>query len=87
KVYMATFSNGLNVYGLFSSPRLSVIRSNNRIVLSWPANTSLNYVLQSSADLTPNSWADAPDTPVLTNGMYQVTPSSGSAAAFYRLMH
>ena len=89
KVYMATFSNALNVYGLFPSPpQLTVVRSNGRIVLSWPANTSVSYVLQSSTDLTPNSWTDSSNSAILTNGAYQVTlPSSGPAATFYRLKH
>jgi hypothetical protein len=85
KVYVATFSNKLNVYGLLPSPPLSISLSGSNVVLFWKTNTLLNYKLQTSPDLQPNSWVDAQYTTVPVTGGVQVTVPVSSAASFYRL--
>jgi hypothetical protein len=85
KVYVATFSNKLNVYGLLPSPPLSISLSGSNVVLFWKTNTLLNYKLQTSPDLQPNSWVDAQYTTVPVTGGVQVTVPVSGSAQFYRL--
>jgi len=89
KVYTATFSNRLNVYGLFPPPPpLSIKLSGGNVVLSWPTATlPFSYTLQSSATLLPGSWAGVTNSVVMSNGLFQVTVPDASAASFYRLKH
>ncbi len=87
KVYMATFSNRLNVYGLLPQPSLSIARSGNSAVLSWPASVSTStYTLQSTTNLLlSDTWSNAINTVVTTNGLFQVTVPATGPAMFYRL--
>jgi hypothetical protein len=85
KVYVATFSNKLNVYGLLPSPALSISLSGPNVVIAWKTNTFLNYTLQTSSDLQPNNWVNASATPVPVAGGLQVTVPVSGSAAFYRL--
>jgi hypothetical protein len=85
KVYVATFSNKLNVYGLLPAPALTISLAGPNVILFWKTNTFLNYTLQSSTDLQPNSWANAPYTPVPVAGGLQVTVPVSGTPAFYRL--
>jgi len=88
KVYMATFSNRLNVYGVLPPPQVQVAHSGGNIVLTWSTNTYLmNYVLQSSPDLMSANWANVTNAVVASNQVYQVVIPSGSSATFYRLKH
>jgi len=85
KVYVATFSNRLNVYGLLPAPMLSISLTGANVVLSWPTNSFLNYTLQTATDLAANNWVNAPDTPVAVPGGLQVTVPALISPAFYRL--
>ena len=86
KVYMATFSNKLNVYGLFPPPGLNINLSGGNTVLSWSTNTPSSYVLQSSTNLVSGTWTTIPNGVSNVNGMYQVTvPLPTGPATFYRL--
>jgi hypothetical protein len=85
KVYMATFSNRLNVYGLLPAPPLGISLAGGNVVLTWPTNTFLNYVLQGNTNLTPGNWAPVTNSPVIANGLFQVTIPANAAATFYRL--
>jgi hypothetical protein len=85
KVYLATFSGRLNVYGLLPRPQLSVTLSAGNAVLSWPSNAFLSYSLQANADLTPGNWINTTNTVNVTNGTCQVVTPVGGNSMFYRL--
>jgi len=85
KVYLATFSNRLNVYGLLPEPLLTIGRAGTNVVLSWPTNTFLNYVLQDNTNLLATNWVTTTNPAVATNGGFQVTIPASRAASFYRL--
>jgi len=85
KVYMATFSNRLNVYGLFPLPPLTIRYLGANVQLSWPTNYAAGYALQASPSVSPTAWANVGGTPVVVNGTYQVTLPVTNSATFYRL--
>jgi hypothetical protein len=85
KVYAATFSNRLLVYGLLPPPPLTITRSGSSVVLTWPTNTFLNYVLQANTNLVSTNWVNTTNTAVISNGVYRVTVPASASAAFYRL--
>jgi hypothetical protein len=71
------------------APTLSIQLASPNVVLSWPASTSLNYVLEATnalnaATLATSNWPSAgPATVVGTN--YVVTNALSSGNSFYRL--
>jgi hypothetical protein len=85
KVYLATFSNRLNVYGLLPPPLLSAAQVGTNVVLSWTTNTFLSYGLQASTDVVSGAWMPDSNPVAVTNGLYSVTIPATSAATFYRL--
>jgi hypothetical protein len=69
------------------SPRaaLNIARSGNNIVISWPTGGPA-VTLQSSPTIAPSpSWTNVNVTPVVVNGMNQVTVPIGPGNTFYRL--
>jgi hypothetical protein len=87
KVYLATFSNRLNVYGLFTPPALNINRTGNTVMLSWTTNGVYTYTLQVNSNVVAGTWANVTNSVGVSNGLFQVTvpaPTSG-APAFYRL--
>jgi hypothetical protein len=86
KVYLATFSNRLNVYGLLPRPQLSAALLGSQIVLSWPTNSYGTFSLQLSTNLSTSNWLNDSNAVVVTNRVNQVTIPATDAAAFYRLM-
>jgi hypothetical protein len=85
KVYLATFSNQLNVYGLFTTPALNINRAGNSAILSWTTNTVYTYTLQVNSNLATGTWVNATNSVATSNGFFQVTVPAFSKAAFYRL--
>jgi hypothetical protein len=85
KVYLATFSNRLNVYGLFTPPALNINRAGNNAILSWATNTVYTYTLQVNSNLVTGTWVNATNSVSTSNGFSQVSVSASSTAAFYRL--
>lgn len=85
KVYLATFSNRLNVYGLLPHPVLNIQLAGSDAVISWPTNFSASYKLQTKPDLGPGNWQDVTAPPNVVNGEYQVVISPGATNQFYRL--
>jgi hypothetical protein len=85
KVYLATFSNRLNVYGLFTRPALNINRAGNNTILSWTTNTVYTYTLQVNSNLVTGTWVNATNSVATSNGFFQVTVPASSKAAFYRL--
>jgi hypothetical protein len=87
KVYVATFSNRLNVYGLLPSPALSIVRSGGNVLLSWSTNTFVSYTLQASTNLEAGSWANVTNNVTFSNGVLQVVIPAATSGTFYRLKH
>src|SRR5262249_16319283 len=58
KVYLATFSNRLNVYGLLPPLPLTVSLSGANLVLTWPTNNGGGFVLQSKTSLDSANWSN-----------------------------
>jgi hypothetical protein len=85
KVYLATFSNRINVYGLLPPPALSIRISSGNAVLSWPTNSFLNYKLQSNTNLLGGTWVNTTNNVVQTGTGVQVTLPTSGKAVFYRL--
>jgi hypothetical protein len=85
KVYVATFSGRVDVYGLFAPPALTISMAQQQTTISWPTNAHLNFILQSSTNLSSGYWVDITNIPVATNGTNQVTVPATVPAVFYRL--
>jgi hypothetical protein len=85
KVYLATFSNRLNVYGLLARPSLAAALSGASVTLTWPTNGFSGYKVQASTSLSPANWVNDANPIVTTNGVFQVTVPASSSALFYRL--
>ncbi len=85
KVYLATFSARLDVYGLFPRPVLSAVPAGANVVVSWPTNYAAGYTLQASPSLLPSNWANVTNSVSQTGGVFQVTLPAASPATFYRL--
>ncbi len=84
KVYLATFSNKLNVYGLLPRPSLGISLSTTNVVLTWPTNTPAAFKLQSTTNLLGN-WLDITNTATVTNGVYRATILVTNKTTYYRL--
>jgi len=85
KVYLATFSSKLDVYGLLQAPTLTVTLSGGSAIISWEANAFSGYVLQANTNLETTSWFNVTNSVAASNGFYQVTIPVSAAASFYRL--
>jgi len=85
KVYLATFSSQLNVYGLLPIPSLNLSVAASQAVLTWPTNSYYTYKLQANTNLASGTWTDVTNSPAISNGFYQVAVPASAAATFYRL--
>jgi hypothetical protein len=85
KVYMATFSNRLNVYGLFPPLPLTINLSGTNVLLSWPTNNASGYTLQGNTNVSLNTWSVVGASQTISNGFYWTTVPATSSATFYRL--
>jgi len=86
KVYMATFSNRLNVYGLLPQPALSAVLSGKNVILSWPTNAFQNFKLQASPTISSSAaWTNTTYPVVTNNAVLQVTIPATNPVTFYRL--
>jgi hypothetical protein len=86
KVYLATFSGRVNVYGLFPPPALSINFSNGSNLITWPTNTPPGFTLQFSTNLVSGDWTGVTNGVVVTNGVYELAlPPINGPASFYRL--
>jgi hypothetical protein len=84
KVYLATFSGQVNVYGLLPRPTLAVAASGNNVVLSWPTNFT-SFQLQTNANVTGGAWAGFTNQPTAQGTNYQVTITAPANATYFRL--
>ena len=85
KVYLATFSNRLNVYGLLPRPSLTIGLSDSNVMVSWPTNNASVYKLQTNTNLISGIWLDVTNSVIITNGWYQVIVPATDTTVFYRL--
>ena len=66
-------------------PALSLLRSGNAIVLSWPTSFS-GFTLQAATNsIAAPSWTTVTNVPALLNGQYLVTNNTSGTLKFYRL--
>ena len=54
------------------------------VILKWPASAA-DYSVESAADLTSTNWQTVSQSPVLTNGWYELTLPATNGAQFFRL--
>ena len=86
KVYLATFSNRLNVYGLLPRPPLAIACTSTNVTLSWPTNGFPGFRVQTNLNLSPGGWFDATGSVLTTNTSYQTTLPLSPNPTFYRLL-
>jgi hypothetical protein len=68
-----------------SAPKLTASKTGSNLLMTWPASAT-GFAVQTSASLGSSaSWGPVSATPVLTNGLNEVTVPIGSQAAFFRL--
>lgn len=84
-VYLATFSNQLNVYGLFPRPTLAIRLGGANAFLSWPTNTMFTYTLQGNTNLLSTNWFNVTNQVNVTNASFQVRIPFSASPIFYRL--
>ena len=65
-------------------PSLGISRSGVSVVLTWPTSAA-EYLLQSSASLTPSGWEPSGLTPTVEGDSNKVTVSPTAPTRFYRL--
>jgi len=66
-----------------TAPRLTITKSGNNVIISWPTTTG--YVLQTTTNLTSNTWTLVTQTPVISGANSQVTLPAGTGIQFFRL--
>jgi hypothetical protein len=74
-------------YGILAgvAPRIVMTAGNaGSVILSWPT-PSLNFVLESAADLNGSAWTTVPNTITSSNGTSSVTIAASGTQKFYRL--
>jgi hypothetical protein len=82
-----TQTNAYYVNPVTTAPRLNLTQANpSTMLLSWPTNFFVTYVLQQNTSPASTNWVSVTNTPGVANGQYQIAlPISTAAAAFYRL--
>jgi hypothetical protein len=83
-------NDGLGHFGLanpinvISLPQLGMLRSGNIALYIWPAGYS-GFVLETSGNLSPASWAPVPYSPIQTGDQYLLPLDMPGTNGFYRL--
>jgi uncharacterized repeat protein (TIGR03803 family) len=67
-----------------SPPPLSILSIGNNIILTWP-DTSSEFSLQSTTNLSSGAWSIVADPTVVTNGQTMVTTPVSNTQEFYQL--
>jgi hypothetical protein len=86
-----SLTNGQTLQAIYNvnapaAPPLSIqLAPPNAVVLSWPWS-STTFRLQHNSSVTSTNWLDLAVTPVLTNGLNQVTVSPAVGTQFFRLI-
>jgi hypothetical protein len=68
-----------------TAPSLQINVSGGAVLLSWPADAT-GFALQARTNVVMGSWTTLGVTPVISNGMHNVSINSSEAAQFYRLI-
>jgi hypothetical protein len=85
KVYLATFSKRLNVYGLLPPLPLTISEVGGNLVLTWPTNYGAGFALQAKATLDAVNWTNVGSPVTISNSVYRTTVPASNMATFYRL--
>jgi hypothetical protein len=67
-----------------AGPELKIVRSGNQITLKWPANAT-GFVLQTTSNLGTGSWNPVSGSPVVADGLNNLTLTIGTEPAYFRL--
>jgi len=54
-------------------------------IISWPATTTTNYLLEAAESLSASSWTTVTNIPVVQNGQWVVVVDPGEARKFFRM--
>jgi hypothetical protein len=68
------------------APRLTLTRSGDDVIISWPV-TAIGFGLEQTGDLTTPAWGGTGLTPVVVGEAYQVTVPANSSSKFFRLLN
>lgn len=85
KVYLATFSGRLDVYGLLPLPSLVIGLSDTSVTLSWQTNGFSGYTVQAATNLSSPVWQNLTNSVMVTNGTFEVAVPPSGDTVFYRL--
>jgi hypothetical protein len=77
--------NALEKYKPVTDLNLSVTRTGNQVVVSWPAAVE-GFTLQETASLNPAAWTASTVEAVVDGDVRKVTVTIGAENRFYRLM-
>ena len=64
------------------TPPLSIVQ---KVFVAWPSSTTTNWVLQATPSLSPASWSNVTNTPVVLDGQPGVVLDRGAAQQYFRL--
>jgi hypothetical protein len=56
-----------------------------KVFISWPSETTTNWVLESTSDINAGNWTSVTNTPVVVDGQPGVVLDSSAAEQFFRL--
>lgn len=79
------FAAGPNEQFVTSRPVINLARTGNGVLLSWPADGTAGFQLESTPSLVHPNWAAVTNGVTSANGSYSAFVPSSAAAAFYRL--
>jgi hypothetical protein len=79
------FAAGPNQQFVTARPVLSMLPVPNGVMLSWPADGTADYQLETAAAPTAVAWAAVTSGITTTNGSYRAFLPTTAASAFYRL--
>jgi len=86
--YNGGYGNG-TIFSISFPPRLTIVPSGSKIILSWPTNyfgfDYAGYSLQSTTNLALPVWSTNLPAPVVVNGQYTVTNPISGTQQFFRL--
>jgi uncharacterized repeat protein (TIGR03803 family) len=72
------------VYSLSLLPKLTIVPSGAKLLLTWPTNFT-GFTVQSTANLVSAVWTTNSATPIVLNGQYTVTNPISGPQQFFRL--
>jgi hypothetical protein len=79
------FTAGPNEPLPVAPPEVSVSPSGENLLVSWRADISAGFQLQTKPDITANDWLTISNGIVLNKAVYHVTVPPGTTKGFFRL--